>query len=88
MEEGPRGTMPPYPPSPVARRRLLFCVLGRSSLDSLLPGSYVCVWVARAMLALDDDGQASDRSAHVVEIGNIEVGLAAGPQVKWATIGS
>jgi hypothetical protein len=77
MEEGPRGTMPLYPPSPVACRRLLFCALGRSSLDSLLPGSYVCAWVARAMLALDDDGQASDRSAHVVEIGNIEVGLGS-----------
>jgi hypothetical protein len=79
MEEGPRGTMPPYPPSPVVRRCHLHSVpLGflRSSLGSWLPGSCrVCLGVT--LLAL---GCAA--SAHMVGMGKRKLGWATGPKFQ------
>ena len=49
---------------------------------SCVPGLRALCW-----LALDDDGQASDLLTWwKLEI--LKLGWAAGPQVKWATIGS
>jgi hypothetical protein len=77
MEEGPRGTMPPYPPSPVARRRHLHSVplgfLPRQLVTWFAVTCTVCLSVA--LLAL---GCAA--SAHVVGTGGKEAGLG-----RWAS---
>ena len=79
MEEWPRGTMPLYPPSPVARRRVLF-LRARALLPRQLVAWFVrvyCLGCARYVGSGRAMTAKPDRSAHVVEIGNIEVGLGS-----------
>jgi hypothetical protein len=84
MEEGPRGTMPPYPPSPVARRRHLHSVpLG------FLPRQLVA-WFVSCVPGRCSVGSwlCCAASAHVVGIKKKEAGLGrrASEVGHWAGI--